>query len=121
MNIGPSYIEGAIWAALFRDLDDVTDQNWRGQQETRRPHMDEITVVSFPQTWGSTALGYGGVGGSAMTTAQTTVVLRGGEACVYFGGTILAYKVHVTSEFTADMKAWNVSSAAHAEMKYDVK
>ena len=32
----------------------------------------ELTV--FSQTWGSTALGFGGIGGQAMTSAYTTVI-----------------------------------------------
>jgi hypothetical protein len=35
----------------------------------------ELEVYSFPQMWGSTALGFGGIGGAAMTKAQTTIVL----------------------------------------------
>lgn len=30
-----------------------------------------LTLHDFDQTWASTALGFGGVGGSAMTTART--------------------------------------------------
>lgn len=40
---------------------------------------------AFPQTWGSTALGFGGIGGQAMTTAQTYVVITYGTVYVYFG------------------------------------
>lgn len=28
----------------------------------------------FPQAWGSTSLGFGGIGGQAMTSAYTTVI-----------------------------------------------
>lgn len=58
----------------------------------RRPYHDEVEVYSFPQTWGSTALGFGGIDGQAMTTAQTTVCICGNSAAVYFGRR-LAYKV----------------------------
>lgn len=41
----------------------------------RRPNANECVVVAmFPQTWPSTALGFGGVGGRAVTDAYTTVV-----------------------------------------------
>jgi hypothetical protein len=61
-----------------------------------RTHTDyDLTVVAmFPQTWGSTALGFGGIGGAAMSTAYTCVIesdLVGGMA-VYFGGRF-AYKI----------------------------
>ena len=36
--------------------------------------------------WGSTALGFGGMGGSAMTTAYTTVIVCDQNAAVFFAG-----------------------------------
>jgi hypothetical protein len=50
---------------------------------------EEITVAyMFPQTWGSTALGFGGIGGAAMTTAYTIIVQNDqtDQYAVYFGG-----------------------------------
>ena len=42
---------------------------------------------AFPETWPSTSLGFGGMGGQALTTAQTVVVCDGiGRAAVYWGG-----------------------------------
>lgn len=44
-------------------------------------------VVHFSQTWGSTALGFGGIGGQAMTSALTSVIFRNdGKIDVLFGG-----------------------------------
>jgi len=57
--------------------------------KTRRPTEQDLDVVAmFPQTWGSTALGFGGIGGAAMTTAYTIVIREGfsGNCLVYFGG-----------------------------------
>lgn len=68
---------------------------------TRRPEASEVDVVLFSQMWGSTALGYGGLGGAAMTEAYTVVVMTREVACVYFGCGRLAYKVEfdkLTSE-----------------------
>lgn len=48
-------------------------------------HRWNYTWYAFPQTWGSTALGFGGIGGCAMTTAQTYVVTVQGRVLVYFG------------------------------------
>ena len=56
---------------------------------TRRPTMRDIEVFGmFTQTWGSGALGHGGMGTAAMTTAYTTVLLcqKTNEFLVYFGG-----------------------------------
>ena len=55
----------------------------------RRPHLKEIEVIAmFPQLWGSTALGFGGIGGAAMTDAYTVVVSirERGVIAVYWGG-----------------------------------
>jgi hypothetical protein len=55
----------------------------------RRPTTRDFGVYSmFTQTWGSTALGHGGMGGAAMTTAYTVVLdcYATGEFLVYFGG-----------------------------------
>ena len=57
---------------------------------TRRPTTRDFGVYAmFPQTWGSTALGHGGIGGASMTTAYTVVLecQHTGEFLVYFGGT----------------------------------
>ena len=70
----------ALAAATHRDLPDVEyeTRDWieyrnTGKdvriKKTRRPMTDEVTVTMFLEMWGSTALGYGGMGGSAMTNA----------------------------------------------------
>ena len=105
----------ALSAAIYRDLPDIEyyDRDWAkwntlSKQEqiediknntppeikkSRRPRDEDVEVFMFLQTWGSTALGYGGIGGSAMTTSYTVVVSLHGAACVYFGGDRLAYRL----------------------------
>ncbi|AGG89083.1 hypothetical protein [Rhodanobacter denitrificans] len=64
----------------------------------RRAAEQECLVTVFPQLWGSTALGYGGIGGAAMTTAYTVVVEAQacGQRAVYFGSSgRLAYLVPI--------------------------
>jgi len=61
--------------------------------KTRRVQADEVEVVMFPQTWGSTALGYGGMGGAAISGAYTVVVSHKTHLCVYFGCGRLAYRL----------------------------
>jgi hypothetical protein len=61
----------------------------------RRPTTRDFGVYAmFPQTWGSTALGHGGMGGAAMTTAYTVVLecRATKEFLVYFGSQ-MCYKV----------------------------
>lgn len=91
--------------------------------KTRRPTIRDFTVYNmFPQTWGSTSLGHGGMGGAAMTTAYTIVLYcrETAEFLVYFGG-IPAYKVMVTgktAEFVDDCKQGKLVHKKDAKEKY---
>ena len=62
--------------------------------EEHKTHPEDIEVRSFPQVWGSTALGFGGMGGATMTAAQTTVLWSHYRdiAWVAFSGQV-AYKI----------------------------
>lgn len=91
----------------------------------RRPYDDELNVTMFRQTWGSTALGYGGIGGAAMTNAYTVVVATRASACVYFGDGPLAYRcvfAEMTedqlSQWTADLGARRMVSRREALVRY---
>jgi hypothetical protein len=61
---------------------------WPGAWSEFRPNVAQISVrAMFPQQWGSSALGFGGVGGQAMTEEYTTVLQGPGlDLAVYFGG-----------------------------------
>ena len=61
-------------------------------------------IFVFTQTWGSTALGFSGIGGAAMTTAWTHVVLTSdGKYHIFFDGKY-AYSVeNPTEEFKHDL------------------
>ena len=89
--------------AGFSDIDYET-RDWQVYRDTktdvriavkRRPTTRDFGVYAmFTQTWGSTALGHGGMGGAAMTTAYTVVLecSHTKEFLVYFGGE-MCYKV----------------------------
>lgn len=141
MQIGSPFkaLHAAMAAAVHRDIPEITyeDRDWAAWRElieenraiaikndnvpkitkTRRVYDDEVEVVMFPQTWESTALGYGGIGGAAMTTAYTVIVNYGYYYCVYFGSSgRLAYMIDankISSEgrqrFTEDMYQQNVA------------
>lgn len=96
-------LHAALASAAYKDFDEheYQDRDWKSKDpqarvtKRRRPTDYDIGVVAmFPQTWGSTALGFGGVGGQAITTAYTIVLENGldGQHAVYFGGRF-AYKV----------------------------
>jgi len=75
-----------------------------------RKNRCEPQVYVFPQLWGSTALGFGGIGGQAMTSAYTTVVedFNSGWCGVFFG-TKLAYIIKNPNQmFFEDMQKNNM-------------
>jgi hypothetical protein len=144
MRIGLPFdaLHEAIAAATHRDFSEITyeDRDWdayRGMNaqeqvasmksktipmvtKTRRPFSDELEIIMFPQTWGSTALGYGGMGGAACTSAYTIILSFHLQTyCVYFGGGRLAYKLNWADmspegrdNFLSDMAARNMASVA---------
>lgn len=139
MRLGPVFnqLHEAVGAATYRDIPDIvySDRDWEAwkkmskEQQTesmknhtvpsisksRRPNSHDIEVYVFAQTWGSTACGYGGMGGAAMTTVYTVVVECRGHYCVYFGCGRLAYRVssEATTEgrdvFLKDLHNFNLS------------
>ncbi len=70
----------------------------------------EMSMCMFPQVWGSTALGFGGIGGQAITAAYTTVVEDTDEGyCSVFFGNRLAYLIQNPSDkFYEDLKNHNM-------------
>ena len=150
MRLGTPFeaLHEALAAAAHRDIPEITyeDRDWDAWRKlskeeqgvamktdtvprvskTRRLMTDELEVVMFPQTWGSTALGYGGLGGAAMTPAYTIIVSCPRSVhCVYFGSGRLAYKLiwaAMSSEgrenFYKDLAAHNMS-AVHGSEKYE--
>ena len=108
-------LASAFYGALCKDLPDIEYLQWTPALKKdgvahkdapltmRRPTEDDVEVFHFVQTWGSTALGFSGIGGSSMTSAYTTVVLMGGTAAVYFAGRH-AYTINnVSQEFMSDL------------------
>lgn len=101
----------ALAHAAYEGFDPIEyeDRDWEHYSKTRedvrikktRKHsMSDVIVYSmFPQSWGSTALGFGGVGGQAVTPAYTTIVQskHTGTFCVYFGGRF-AYRINRPNE-----------------------
>lgn len=79
---------------------DSTDKEKIKIPKSRRPTTRDFGVYAmFPQAWGSTSLGHGGMGGSAVTTAYTVVLecYATQEFLVYFGGQ-MCYRVNRDSK-----------------------
>lgn len=107
--------------AQYKGFSDIhyEDRDWqhyrdtgehKGISKTRRPATRDFGVYAmFAQTWGSTALGHGGVGGTSMTTAYTVVLecYATGEFLVYFGGSFcyaVSRKSKNIDQFAEDCK-----------------
>lgn len=74
------------------------------------------SVVMFSQIWGSSALGFKGIGCTAMYKAITTVVLNeNGSADVYFAGKLAYIVTNVNEKFIEDMKNRAISSQDKVE------
>jgi hypothetical protein len=119
----------AVTRALDRDLPDIEferrvyPKNADGAFDTetvkRRPHINDVSVYHFLQSWGNTSIGFGGVAGQAFTNAYTTVVTEAaGDASVYMGGRF-AYSVEKpTARFFEDLRNFQMAGAAdHARRK----
>lgn len=91
-------------------------------EKTRRHTMHDLTVYAmFTQTWGSTALGFGGIGGAAMTTAYVCVIESNllGQFAVYFGGR-LAYRIErPDTKFWEDIAAQQMADANTGKGRYE--
>ena len=105
--------EDRDWSKYHETKEDVRIQ------KTRRPTEYDMAVIAmFPQTWGSTALGFGGIGGAAMTTAYTIVIECDGEYAVYFGGRS-AYLIRQPSQtFFEDMTNNRMAGVSEAHKRY---
>ena len=71
---------------------------WMTQEERERWLDIDLHLVN--QIWGSTACGWGGLGGAAMTTSHTLIIENHnyGIACVYYGNR-LAYICEIDDKF----------------------
>lgn len=79
-----------------------------------KPHIDNFDMYTFEQTWGSTALGFGGIGGQALTDARTYVFvpIDVDQKChVYFAGRY-AYAVNYSDVFMEDVRKGQMVSVA---------
>jgi hypothetical protein len=88
----------------------------------RRPYDRDFHVSAmFPQTWGSTALGHGGMGGASVTTAYTIVLecAHTQECLVYFGGQFCYSVDRRNQTFRDDLEKRNLASKREST-KYSV-
>lgn len=91
-------------------------------EKTRKHTFYDLTVCAmFPQTWGSTALGFGGIGGAAITSAYVCIIESNllGQFAVYFGGR-LAYVIERPNEkFMEDISRQRMVDANKGKATYE--
>ena len=83
------------------------------------PTVDDFEIYIFQQIWGSTALGFGGIGGQAMTSTYTYVFVpvNSNQNCfVYFDGEF-AYEAPYSDIFMEDV-AKHRMEPVHRKGKY---
>ena len=81
-----------------------------------RPTIDDFELHTFNQMWGSTALGFGGIGGQAMTNARTYVFvpITCNQKCfVYFAGRF-AYQADYCGSLVEDIRSQNIAPVYQA-------
>jgi hypothetical protein len=91
-------------------------------EKSRKHSFYDLTVYSmFPQTWSSTALGFGGIGGQAITSAYVCIIESNLVGCfaVYFGGR-LAYVINRPNEkFIEDIERHRMVDANLGKSTYE--
>ena len=85
----------------------------------RHKEVGIFEVYVFEQTWGSTALGFDGIGGSSLTAAWTHVVMTtDGKYHVFFNGRH-AYSIeNPTEKFKEDLEKRFMVSIKEAKEQY---
>ena len=91
-----------------------------------RPTEGDCDVQMFVELWSSTALGFGGIGGAAMTYAYTVIIKCEAtqESLVYWNGKF-AYKIDMKNKnvydlFLEDVKQKKTRSKRDASIKYGI-
>ena len=116
-------LAASLYNAVLKDLPAIHYKKYgRDEVGVRRPDERDIEVRMFPQTWSSTALGFGGIGGQAITSAYTVVITSGDHAAVYFGGRF-AYLVKdwgSCEDFRKDLSATSMAAIDRAKKRYPV-
>jgi hypothetical protein len=57
----------------FKMFSDEIENRLLAFAESEGCYKEDIEIYVFPQVWSSTALGYGGIGGQAITSSHTIV------------------------------------------------
>lgn len=77
----------------------------------------DLIIYSWQQSWSDATCGFPGIGGQAITTAQTVLVMLGlsGPACVYHAGRFAYLVKHPGERFWLGVQSYNLPGADEAE------
>ena len=83
--------------------------------------VTDYKIFDFDQTWSSTALGFGGMGGQAITTERTYVIISKSAECafVYFGWEF-AYTAGLNENFWEDLNEHRMADVANRNKYYNI-
>ena len=90
--------------------------------KARRHSFYDLTVYAmFVQTWSSTALGFGGIGGQAITSAYVCVIESNlvGQYAVYFGGRLAYVIERPNPQFFTDIASQRMVDARLGKEFYE--
>lgn len=105
-----------IRAQVSANLKTENARNYAMQAVSSGSIRGYVVRAFFPQLWGSTALGFGGIGGASMTTAYT-IVIEGpeGSQAVYWHG-LHAYNIDPEKQTAEQRDAYAQDLARQALM-----
>lgn len=87
-----------------------------------KTRMDMLEVKAFPQIWSNTSGGFESIGGSAMTTQMTYVVVDNLTNIYYvFFGQRFAYKVIPNETFSKDLIDCNLKGKSNYKEYYQTE
>ena len=87
-------------------INDDVNYRFDFSKDNRRVTVDDFDIHIFEQVWGSTALGFGGMGGQAITTEYTYVFVpvQCNQSCFVYFGSRFAYEADYTENFKEDLR-----------------
>lgn len=108
--------EDRDWDCFYKTKED------KRVQKSRKHTIRDIEIYNmFPQTWGSTSLGFEGIGGCAMCTAYTIILkpLKQNVFLIYFNNRFAYYIDSANDLFFEDVKNRNMKAVKDSIQYYN--